>query len=120
MDSVSLKPPAKVAAGRPPSSKRGKNALSRTLGPVSDLERHLPQEWWRDLFNSLYLKTVEEDKAEIFANLIVNSADAIEERGDIVLRTWEKDGRVGVTVTTGPGTAISAEPYTYSKTPEGL
>jgi D-alanine-D-alanine ligase len=29
----------------------------RTLGPVSDLERHLPSEWWKGLFNSLYLKT---------------------------------------------------------------
>lgn len=29
----------------------------RTLGPVSDLERHLPADWWRSLFNSLYLKT---------------------------------------------------------------
>jgi D-alanine-D-alanine ligase len=30
---------------------------SRTIGPVSDLERHLPNEWWRTLFNSVYLKT---------------------------------------------------------------
>ncbi|HUU83716.1 MAG TPA: methyltransferase domain-containing protein [Phycisphaerae bacterium] len=29
----------------------------RTLGPVSDLERHLPSDWWRSLFNSIYLKT---------------------------------------------------------------
>jgi D-alanine-D-alanine ligase len=29
----------------------------RTLGPVTDLERHLPPEWWRTLFNALYLKT---------------------------------------------------------------
>ncbi|HEX9750680.1 MAG TPA: methyltransferase domain-containing protein [candidate division Zixibacteria bacterium] len=29
----------------------------RTLGPVSDLERHLPTDWWRHLFNSVYLKT---------------------------------------------------------------
>ena len=29
----------------------------RTLGPVSDLERHLPSDWWQTLFNSLYLKT---------------------------------------------------------------
>jgi D-alanine-D-alanine ligase len=29
----------------------------RTLGPVSDLERHLPQDWWRTLFNAVYLKT---------------------------------------------------------------
>ncbi|MCB1082519.1 MAG: methyltransferase domain-containing protein [Chlamydiia bacterium] len=27
------------------------------LGPIADLEKHLPTEWWRDLFNSLYLKT---------------------------------------------------------------
>ena len=27
------------------------------LGPVSDLERHLPTDWWRTLFNSLYLET---------------------------------------------------------------
>lgn len=29
----------------------------RTLGPITDLERHLPADWWRSLFNSLYLKT---------------------------------------------------------------
>ncbi len=30
---------------------------TRTLGPVSDLERHLPSDWWRTLFKALYLKT---------------------------------------------------------------
>jgi len=30
---------------------------NRTLGPVSDLEHHLPSDWWRTLFNSMYLKT---------------------------------------------------------------
>jgi len=29
----------------------------KTVGPVSDLERHLPSDWWSSLFNSLYLKT---------------------------------------------------------------
>ena len=29
----------------------------KTLGPISDLERHLPTDWWQTLFNSLYLKT---------------------------------------------------------------
>ncbi|MBM3518521.1 MAG: methyltransferase domain-containing protein [Alphaproteobacteria bacterium] len=29
----------------------------RTLGPVADLERHLPADWWQTLFRSLYLKT---------------------------------------------------------------
>lgn len=33
-------------------------ALSpKTLGPVADLEKHLPSEWWKTLFNSIYLKT---------------------------------------------------------------
>ena len=51
---MSTKKP-KISATRP-----------RTLGPLSDLERHLPTEWWRTLFNSVYLKTdgdvVENDK----------------------------------------------------------
>jgi len=29
----------------------------RTYGPLSDLERHLPSDWWSGLFNALYLKT---------------------------------------------------------------
>ncbi len=33
------------------------SAVARTLGPIVDLERHLPSEWWRTLFNSMYLKT---------------------------------------------------------------
>ena len=36
---------------------QGRRAGARTLGPVSDLERHLPSDWWRTLFNSLYLET---------------------------------------------------------------
>ncbi|HEY5657176.1 MAG TPA: methyltransferase domain-containing protein, partial [Myxococcota bacterium] len=32
-------------------------AVRRTLGPVADLERHLPADWWKKLFNALYLKT---------------------------------------------------------------
>ncbi len=34
-----------------------KQPAARTLGPVPDLERHLPSDWWRTLFNSVYLKT---------------------------------------------------------------
>ena len=32
-------------------------AAPKTLGPISDLERHLPSDWWRSLFNAVYLKT---------------------------------------------------------------
>ncbi len=38
--------------------KRPKRAPARScLGPVADLESHLPAEWWRKLFNALYVKT---------------------------------------------------------------
>jgi D-alanine-D-alanine ligase len=35
----------------------GDGTRPRTLGPVSDLELHLPADWWRTLFNALYLET---------------------------------------------------------------
>lgn len=35
----------------------GQGAGPKTVGPIPDLERHLPTEWWRTLFNSIYLKT---------------------------------------------------------------
>jgi D-alanine-D-alanine ligase len=38
--------------------KRPKRISARScLGPVADLEQHLPSEWWRKLFNALYVKT---------------------------------------------------------------
>lgn len=50
---------------------------AKCLGPVADLEKHLPVDWWRSIFNSIYLKTdadvVENDTAtaheiDIFLN----------------------------------------------------
>jgi D-alanine-D-alanine ligase len=39
-------------------AKRHKRPAPRScLGPVADLEAHLPAEWWRKLFNALYVKT---------------------------------------------------------------
>ena len=41
----------------------------RTLGPVADLESHLPEEWWNEIFDSLYLMTdgdVVENKRTVF------------------------------------------------------
>src|SRR5260370_1957564 len=69
---------------------------ARTLGPVSDLERHLPSDWWRTLFNSLYLETdgdiIENDR---------NTADEVEllvgsiglERNDRILDLCCGQGR---------------------------
>ena len=57
---------------------RGPRARPRTLGPVADHEHHLPGEWWRELFDSLYLRTdgdvVENDINTIAeVNLLVQS-----------------------------------------------
>jgi D-alanine-D-alanine ligase len=41
----------------PDGAEQDRRIGARTLGPVSDLERHLPSDWWRTLFNSLYLET---------------------------------------------------------------
>src|SRR5258708_10994387 len=62
----------------PPAARREDRSGLRTLGPVSDLERHLPSEWWRTLFNSLYLETdgdvVENDRnTEQEVDLLVRS-----------------------------------------------
>jgi D-alanine-D-alanine ligase len=41
-----------------PKAKKPKRTAPRScLGPVADLEQHLPAEWWRKLFNALYVKT---------------------------------------------------------------
>lgn len=37
--------------------KKKKWVQERSLGPVKNLEAHVPPEWWRRLFNHLYLKT---------------------------------------------------------------
>jgi D-alanine-D-alanine ligase len=37
-------------------SKKAKSP-TRILGPVADLERHVRSDWWRNIFNYLYLKT---------------------------------------------------------------
>ena len=42
----------------PNKAKRPRRLAPRScLGPVADLEAHLPEEWWRKLFNALYVKT---------------------------------------------------------------
>lgn len=42
---------------RPTEPSVSRKRATRTLGPLADLEAHLPSEWWQDLFDSLYLKT---------------------------------------------------------------
>ena len=86
------RPPREDCAG----PRAGLRTGLRTLGPVSDLERHLPSEWWRTLFNSLYLETdgdiVENDRntrQEI--DLLIRSAGL--ERNDRILDLCCGQGR---------------------------
>ena len=53
----------------PMDTKKTKTPNQKTLGPVSDLEKHLPSEWWKTLFNSIYLKT-DGDVVENNANTV--------------------------------------------------
>jgi D-alanine-D-alanine ligase len=55
----------------------GSGQPPRTLGPISDLERHLPSEWWKSLFNSIYLKTD--------GDVVENDANTVREI-DLVIR----------------------------------
>ncbi len=65
--------------------KNGKNGNS-VLGPVANLELHLQPDWWRRIFNSMYLKTdadVVEDKiitkseVGLFSSILQASKDSV-------------------------------------------
>lgn len=62
--------------------KRRSQSRGRTLGPVSDLERHLPADWWKSLFNAVYLKTdgdvVEDDRNTVFEIDLVLKATGLQ------------------------------------------
>jgi D-alanine-D-alanine ligase len=60
------------------TSKVRRPAPLGSLGPVADLESHLPEEWWRKLFNALYVKTDGD---------VVENADNTRNEVDIVLRS---------------------------------
>ena len=42
---------------RPPQKNHKPPSQVRSLGPVPNLEEHVHAEWWRQIFNSTYLKT---------------------------------------------------------------
>ena len=64
-----MKPPTPLAPVNPSQSNpkpKDPRPQRRFLGPVQDLEAHVRPDWWRSIFNSLYLKTdadVVEDQA---------------------------------------------------------
>jgi D-alanine-D-alanine ligase len=48
---------AKSGGEKPPQGSKNGDRKVIVLGPVSDLEEHVHPDWWRRIFNSLYLKT---------------------------------------------------------------
>lgn len=59
---------------------RNRRLRPRTIGPVADLEHHLPTEWWKELFDSLYLRT-DGDVVENEANTVAEIDALIENTG---------------------------------------
>lgn len=59
---------------------RTRRLRTRTFGPVADLEHHLPTEWWKELFDSLYLRT-DGDVVENEANTVAEIDTLIENTG---------------------------------------
>lgn len=64
---------------KPPNKNRTAAVKRQMLGPVPNLEEHVRPDWWRGLFNSLYLKTdadVIDDRAitrqevELFSSIL--------------------------------------------------
>jgi D-alanine-D-alanine ligase len=46
-----------IHADEPPDSKKRGKQNGRSIGPVPNLEDHVQSDWWRGIFNHLYLKT---------------------------------------------------------------
>ena len=68
------------------TKKNGSKKASTLLGPVSNLEQHLQTDWWKRIFNSMYLKTdadvVEDQKitkseVELFSKVLELKIDDI-------------------------------------------
>ena len=49
--------PGTPSDSKPPSKPKNQKPPVKVLGPVSRLEEHVHPNWWRGIFNSLYLKT---------------------------------------------------------------
>lgn len=79
-----------------PNPSRNARRRRASIGPVSDLESHLPAEWWRDIFDSLYLKTdgdvvEDEENARLEVDRLIAAAGM--EPGDHILDLCCGQGR---------------------------
>ncbi len=71
-------------ADKAPQTAKVIKSLIKTLGPVANLEEHVPPDWWRAIFNSLYLKTdgdvvddrtITRQEVDLFAEILNLSTD---------------------------------------------
>ena len=67
-----------------PSSRRQRQPLRASLGPIADLESHLPEEWWSTLFDPLYLMTD--------GDVVENEANTREEIDMVIAASGMKPG----------------------------
>lgn len=76
-----------VSPARRPAGRKSKDRTRKTLGPLDDLENHLPPDWWKTLFNAVYLKT----DGDVVENLESTQRDV-----DTVLKLCDigKDARI--------------------------
>jgi D-alanine-D-alanine ligase len=72
------------AKGKPPRRGRNLNGSVRTLGSVINLEEHVASDWWRHIFNAVYLKTdqdvvddqnITRKEIDLFADILKISPD---------------------------------------------
>ncbi len=64
---------------KPLKAKKNGKSIRKALGPVGNLEEYVRPDWWRRIFNSLYLKTdadvvddqkITEDEVSFFINIL--------------------------------------------------
>ena len=52
-----MKNKVEVIDSKSPQKAKNTSKIFKSLGPVSNLEEHVQSDWWRFIFNSMYLKT---------------------------------------------------------------
>lgn len=74
----------KASVSKPTQGRKNAKYSRMTLGPVSDLEEHVRPDWWRNIFNSLYLKTdgdvvndeeITREEVDMFSQILKISPD---------------------------------------------
>ncbi|MBU1008080.1 methyltransferase domain-containing protein [Candidatus Dependentiae bacterium] len=85
----------KINVGKVVKKAKKNNFVGQSLGPISDLEKHLPSDWWKKIFNSLYLKTD--------GDVVENSMNTVKEVDILLEKTNVKPSDVILDLCCGQG-----------------